>query len=92
VGLKPVAYTRHAERELGRRQISRAWVERTARQPLWVEPDPDEPDVQRRFAVVPEFGGRVLRVAVRETTTRLIVVTAVFDRGARRRLLRGERP
>lgn len=85
-------YTGHALEALAARRIDPAWVEHAARVPLWTEPDPDHPDVERRFAVIPEFGGRVLRAAVRETATELRVVTAVFDRGARRRLERGERP
>ncbi len=62
------------------------------RSPLWVEPDPDHADLERRFGIVPEFGGRVLRVAVRATRSRVLVITAVFDRTAGRRLKRGERP
>ncbi len=61
------------------------------RSPLWVEPDPDRADLERRFGIVPEFGGRVLRVAVRTTRSRVLVITAVFDRTAGRRLKRGER-
>ena len=62
------------------------------RKPAWVEDDPSDAAVQRRFGLVAEFGGRVLRVAVRESASEVLVVTAVFDRGARKRLERGERP
>jgi hypothetical protein len=77
---------------MARRQIDHGWVERVALTPLWTEPDTDHLDVERRFGVIAEFGGRVLRVAVRETKAQLFVLTTVFDRGARKRLRRGERP
>jgi hypothetical protein len=48
--------------------------------------------VERRFGTVPERDDRVLRVAVRESAMGLIIVTAVFDRNAGKRLRRGERP
>jgi Domain of unknown function (DUF4258) len=90
--LKRIVYTAHASQELARRQISDAWVERVVRGPAWVEGDPNDAGVQRRFGVVAEFGGRVLRVAVRESASEVLIVTAVFDRGAGKRLERGERP
>jgi hypothetical protein len=90
--LKRIVYTAHASQELARRQINGAWVGRVVRGPAWAEGDPNDATVQRRFGVVPEFGGRVLRVAVRESAGEILVVTAVFDRGTRKRLERGERP
>jgi hypothetical protein len=90
--LRSIAYTRHAREQLVGRRIEPAWVERVARGPLWTEPDPDHADVERRFGVVPEFGGRVLRVALHEAGAHMVVVTAMFDRTAWRRLRRGERP
>jgi hypothetical protein len=59
---------------------------------LWTEPDPDDPSIERRFGIIVEFGARVLRVAVREGPTEIFVVSAFFDRGARKRMVRGERP
>ena len=51
--------------------------------PDWIEPDP-QPGVARYFGIVPEFGGRVLRVVIAETADERRILTAHFDRNARR--------
>lgn len=83
--VKPITYDPHAVERIAARQLSKALVERTVRAPSWTEPDPTRPGVERRFAVLPELGGRVLRVAVRDRGSDLYVITAVIDRNARRR-------
>lgn len=55
------------------------------RDPEWVEPDRGDPTVERRFRAIPEYGGRVLRVACVETETHIRVISVHFDRRARRR-------
>ena len=56
--------TKHAEKVLAEREIATEWMELTFSSPDLVMPDPDDPAVERRFRRIPEFGGRVLRVAV----------------------------
>jgi len=55
-------------------------VERTLSAPELVLPDPDTPTVERRFRRIPEFGGRVLRVAVNTAVEPNRVVSVFFDR------------
>jgi hypothetical protein len=76
--------TMHVARRLAERGLDRAWVERVALQPEWVEPDP-LPDVVRCFGPVPEAGGRVPRVAVADRQGLRHVLSDHFDRGAARR-------
>jgi hypothetical protein len=83
--VKRIVFTRHAEAKLVRPGLRREWVEEAARHPAWAEPDPFDPEVERRFKPVEEFGGRVLRVAVVETPAVIRVISAFFDRGARRK-------
>jgi hypothetical protein len=82
--LKRVVLTDHARQKIASRELRVEWVERVARNPLWTEPDPFNPDVERRFGEIEEFG-RTLRVAVVETPTAIRVISAFFDRGARRK-------
>jgi uncharacterized protein YuzE len=64
---KPVTLTVHAHNRLQDRHIDLTWVEGTVRKPDWIEPDPLDRLIERRFRAIPEFGGRVLRVACVET-------------------------
>lgn len=80
---KKVVLTRHAEQKLDERSLKREWVERTAREPLWIEPEPRDKSAERRFASIAEFGGRILRVVCVETEDAIRVITALFDRDAR---------
>ena len=54
--------------------------ERTLSAPELVLPDPDDATVERRFRRIPEFGGRVLRVAVNTAVEPNRVVSVFFDR------------
>lgn len=83
--MKPIVFTRHAEEKLARRGLPRDWIEEAVRNPAWIEPDPFDPEVERRFRPVAAFGDRVLRVAVVETATAIRVISAFFDRGAGRK-------
>ena len=60
-------------------------VEDTASKPDWIEQDPRDALVERRFRAIPEFGGRILRVACVETNSSIRVISALFDRNARRK-------
>lgn len=56
------------------------WLEHTLNTPELILPDPDDAEVERRFRKIPEFGGRVLRVAVNTTVEPVRVVSVFFDR------------
>lgn len=83
--MKRLDFTRHARTKMEERAIDEAWVDRAARQSEWTEPEPNDPTAERRFAAIPEFGNRVLRVVCVETANTIRVITALFDRGARRK-------
>jgi hypothetical protein len=72
--------TKHAKKALVEREIPVAWVERTLASPELRLPDPDDAAVERRYRKIPEFGGRVLRVAVNTTVEPNRVVSVFFDR------------
>jgi hypothetical protein len=64
------------------RQLSPEWVEETVRNPQWVEPDPHDLQVQRRFRPIAERDNRFLRVACVETVE-IRIISAFLDRRAR---------
>lgn len=72
--------TKHAQKVLEERGIPIEWIERTLSVPECVLPDPGDSTVERRFRRIPEFGGRVLRVAVNTTVEPKRVVSVFFDR------------
>ncbi len=72
--------TQHAQKVLTERDIPIEWMERTLCSPELVRPDPNDPTVERRFRKIPEFGGRVLRVAVNTTVEPNRVLSVYFDR------------
>jgi uncharacterized DUF497 family protein len=82
---KRLILTSHAEYRLRQRGLNLDWVAKTVLQPDWVEPQPRDDGVERRFRAIEERGGRVVRVACVETETTIRVISAMFDRAARRR-------
>lgn len=82
---KPVVLTTHARLRSRDRNIDPKWIEEAAREPEWVQPDPTDPAVERRFRSIPQFGDRILRVAAVETNSSIRVISAMFDRNARRK-------
>jgi hypothetical protein len=66
------------------RAIDIVWVEAVITQPDWAEPDPVDPALTRAWGRIPERGGRALRVVFRPSGGDIVVVSVVFDRGARR--------
>lgn len=72
--------TKHAKQALAEREIPLEWAERTFSQPELCLPDPDDKAVERRYRKIPEFGGRVLRVAVNIAVEPNRVVSVFFDR------------
>lgn len=83
--IKPVILTAHARIRLRERDIDPKWVEDTALKPDWVEPERGDPTVERRFRAIPQFAGRILRVACAETNSGIRVISVMFDRSARRK-------
>jgi hypothetical protein len=79
-----IRLTSHAERELRRRAIEPDWVEAAIAAPDRTEADPRDPSLTRSFKAVAAFANRVLRVVHRPDGDDILVVTAHFDRGARR--------
>jgi hypothetical protein len=77
-------FTDHAQRRMAQRQIERAWIEATINQPERSEPEPRDPTLTRAWRRIPERGGRILRVVFRRSGGDIVVVSTVFDRGARR--------
>lgn len=72
--------TQHAQRAMAEREIPLEWVERTASAPELRLPDPADAAVERRFRRIPEYGGRVLRVAVNKQVEPERIVSVFFDR------------
>ena len=82
---KKLVLTEHARVRMRERKLRVEWVEATVRRPDWIEPEPNDPDVERRFRAIEAFGRRVLRVACLETETDIRVISVMFDRNARRK-------
>lgn len=78
--------TQHARQALEERSISLEWMERTIDAPELTLPDPEDSSVERRFLRIPEFGGRVLRVAVNTEVEPPRVVSVFFDRAMKGKL------
>ena len=68
---------------MGEREILPEWVERVLENPSLRLPDPNDPDVERFFGPIPEFGNRVLRVAANTKATLWRAVATFFDSAAR---------
>ena len=78
--------TKHAQKALEERGIQIEWMERTLSAPECVLPDPEDATVERYFRRIPEFGGRVLRVAVNTTVEPNRVLSVFFDRSMKEKL------
>jgi hypothetical protein len=72
--------TKAREKALAEREISMAWVERTLASLELRRPDPEDATVERRYRKIPEFGGRVFRVAVNTAVEPNREVSVFFDR------------
>ena len=79
-----IRLSKHAQEAVEGRQIDPAWIEGTITHPDRVEPDPRHPHRTRSFKAIAEFGGRMLRVVHRPDGADILVITAHFDRGAKR--------
>ncbi len=72
--------TEHARDALEKRQILLTWMEQAFSTPEATEADPVDSDLEHRFARIPEFGNRALRVIVNGRRTPPHIVTVFFDR------------
>lgn len=80
-----IRYTAHAMERMQGRDIEADWIEATIRSPEWVETDPSATDTKRFFSSGMAGDDRILRVVARVENEEMVVITAFFDRGARRR-------
>jgi hypothetical protein len=76
--------SKHAAREMGGRGIALAYIEAVLATPTRTTPDRKDPMLTLSFAPIPAFGNRTLRVVHRPEGADIFVVTAHWDRGARR--------
>jgi hypothetical protein len=83
--MKRLVLTVHAQARLQERRLDPEWVEDAARKPEWTESEPGDHALERRFKAIPQAGGRILRVVCAETGTTIRVISAMFDRDARRK-------
>ncbi len=72
--------TKHAAAVIAARGIKQEWVDFVLASPALSHPDAADADLEHRLAVIPEYGGRVLRVIVKRDTAPTMVITAYFDR------------
>ncbi|MBS9721045.1 DUF4258 domain-containing protein [Tianweitania sp. BSSL-BM11] len=84
MAVKPLVYTRHAAEALSEREIDRSWVAETIEHPDWTVADPAGSGVERRYKAIRAFGDRILRVVCLESAGEVRILTAFFDRKARR--------
>jgi cyanate lyase len=66
------------------RSIVLSYIEDTLAAPDRVTGDPTDPTLTRSYKAIAAFGNRVLRVVHRRDGADIFVVTAHWDRGARR--------
>ena len=80
---KKLVLSDHAGQSISERNLPLEWVERTIRNPEWTEIDPQS-GRKRCYAAISEYGNRFLRVVVVETDKEIRIITAFFDRRAKR--------
>lgn len=74
----------HTAREMGSRRIAFEYIEAVLANPTRTMSDRKDASLTLSFAPVPAFGNRTLRVVHRPDGDDIFVVTAHWDRGARR--------
>ena len=79
-----IRFTKHALEAISARDLVVDWIEAAVSAPDWIEPDPRHPDRTRSYKAIAECDARVLRVVHRPEADDIVVITAHFDRGARR--------
>jgi hypothetical protein len=79
-----IRFSKHAQEAITKRNIAAVWIENAISTLDFVEVDPRHPDRFRSYIAIPESGGHVLRVVHRPDGADIIIITAHFDRGAKR--------
>ena len=76
--------TSHLVKRLAGRSLETAWIEAAIEAADWTEQDPTDPSLTRSFKAIAAAGGKIIRVVHRPEGDDVLVVTAFFDRGAKR--------
>lgn len=76
----------HAEISIKDRGIELVWIAATLAAPQRTHPDLTDPRLLHALRVIPEFGGRVLRVIYNPAVSPPHIVTAYFDRAMKGKL------
>jgi hypothetical protein len=79
-----IILSQHLHAALDRKRLKVAYVEAAIAAPDWTLPDRRWSGVTVSFKAIPEFGHHIVRVAHRATEADVFVITAYWDRGARR--------
>lgn len=79
-GVMPLEYTVHAIIAMNERKIPAEWIERVVTEPALRLPDPNDPELERFFGIISEYGDRVLRVVVNTRAATWRIVSVFFDR------------
>lgn len=77
--------TQHAKDVIKERGILMRWVESTIKHPHRTTSTTSD-GLEHRLAVIPDYGGRVLRVIINQRKSPIRVVTAFFDRSMKGKL------
>jgi hypothetical protein len=81
-----IRLSKHTCDEMAGRGIRLDFIEAAIAAPDYTDRDPIDPTLTRAFKAIAEFGGRMLRVVFRTAGSgEMFVVTAHWDRGAKRR-------
>jgi hypothetical protein len=78
--------SQHAATVMAERDIPESWLERALHQPDRMETDRNDPELTHHLVIIPEHGGRVLRVVINNRVAPVRVVTLFFDRKMKGRL------
>jgi Domain of unknown function (DUF4258) len=79
-----IKLSKHTADEMGGRNILLSFIEDALAAPDRVSADPTDPSLSRSYKAIVAFGNRVLRVVHRRVGADIFVVTAHWDRGAKR--------
>jgi Domain of unknown function (DUF4258) len=74
----------HTQREMAARGITATYIEAVLASPTYTTPDPTDPTLTRSFGPIQAHGNRMLRVVHRPDGNDVFVITATWDRGAKR--------
>ncbi|MFM7441828.1 MAG: DUF4258 domain-containing protein [Snowella sp.] len=78
--------TEHCQKRLDEREMPLAWVEQVLFNPQRIEDHPIDPTLICFYGVIPEAGGRVLKIVYNFTTVPCRVLTVHFERRLRGKL------